>query len=352
MADMKKGTEPKKVTVIIPAYNEEAIIADTVEEVTQALEGMSDKYQWELLLVNDGSKDNTGAIMDELASTNGNIKVAHHRTNYGRGKALKTGFKEASGDIIITLDADLSYSTEHIPKLIKKMEETDADIVSASCYAPGGKVENVPFKRKLMSKIGNMLLSRAMGRDITVATCIVRAYKGDVIKSLDLVSDGKDLHPEILYKAKALLGLRIEEIPATLRWSDKKLDKAKPKGKKRKSKFKLKKTTVTHLFLLFWSRPFILFLIPGMIMFILGVFEAGVLIYRLIAGIVTHTAQLPFGQSLVQAARDIISNFTPSLILTGVLLVLGFQFVSLGFLAMQAQRNFSELYHLIHKKKT
>ena len=83
-------------------------------------------------------------------------------------------------------------------------------------------------------------------------------------------------------------------------------------------------------------------------MFILGMFEAGVLLYRLIAGIVAHTAQLPFGQSLVRAARDIISNFTPSLILTGVFLVLGFQFVSLGFLAMQAQRNFSELYHLIH----
>jgi len=335
----------KKVTVIIPAYNEEAIIEDTAHKVRQALDGMSNKYPWDLVLVDDGSKDKTGAIMDELAFADSNISVVHHKTNYGIGKALKTGFKKASGDIIITLDADLSYSIEHIEKLLRKMEETDADIVSASCYTPGGRVENVPFKRALISRIGNMLLTRAMGKNITVATCMVMACKRDSIKSLDLISDDKDVTPEMLYKATKL-GLRIEEIPATLRWSNIKLDKAKKK--KRESKFRLKKTTITHLFILFWSRPFVLFLIPGITLFILGLFETGLILYRFIAFINTHRMNLSFNQSMILAARDVISKFTPSLILTGALLVLGIQFISLGFLAIQAQRNFNELYHLIH----
>ncbi len=342
---MEKYDKYKKVTVIIPAYNEEAIIEENIRKVIKALEETASRYDWELLLIDDGSKDNTGRIMDGIASSNVNIKAIHHRTNFGRGKALKTGFKEASGDIIIVLDADLSYSTEHIEKMLQKMEQTDADIVQASCYAPGGKVENVPFRRAFMSRVGNILLSHAMGGDITVATCIVRAYKSDVIKSLDLISDDKDLHPEILYKAQ-MLGLRIEEVPATLRWSDKKLNAAK--GQKRKSKFKLKKTTITHLFILFWSRPFILFLIPGIILFILGFIEFIALLYRFIAGIIIYSGSLPFSDSLVVSARDVISKFTPSLILTGILLIIGIQFLGLGFLAMQAQRNFSELYHLVH----
>ncbi len=120
------------------------------------------------------------------------------------------------------------------------------------------------------------------------------------------------------------------------------------RGKKRKSKFRLKKTTITHLFILFWSRPFILFLIPGMILFILGFIEFMALLYRFIVGITIYSDKLPFNDSLVMSARDIISKFTPSLILTGILLIVGIQFVGMGFLAMQAQRNFSELYHLIH----
>jgi glycosyltransferase involved in cell wall biosynthesis len=338
--------DPKKVTVIIPAYNEEVLIEDTVNKVKQALDEMSNKYPWELILVDDGSKDKTGAIMDKLAFTDSHISVVHHKANYGIGRALKTGFKEASGDIIITLDADLSYSIEHIEKLLRKMEETDADIVSASCYAPGGKVENVPFKRALMSRIGNILLTHAMGRNITIATCMVMACKREAIKSLDLVSDDKDLTPEMLYKA-IKLGLRIEEIPATLRWSNSKLNKAKMK--KRGSRFKLRKNTITHLFILFWSRPFMLFLIPGITMFILGLLEAGLIVYRFIAFINVRAMDLSFNQSMILGARDVISQYTPSLILTGGLLVLGIQFVSLGFLAIQAQRNFNELYHLIHR---
>jgi hypothetical protein len=184
-----------------------------------------------------------------------------------------------------------------------------------------------------------------MGRNITVATCIVMACKKDAIKSLDLISDGKDLTPEMLYKA-IKLGLRIEEIPARLKWDNGKLKIAK--GRKRESKFKLKSTTLTHLFILFWSRPFILFLIPGITMLIIGLLETGLILYRFITLIVTYATNLSFNESLILAAREVISRFSPTIILTGGLLVIGIQFLSLGFLAIQAQKNFNELYHLVH----
>jgi len=344
MSDAEKDIELKKVTVVVPAYKEESIIEDTVDKITQAMVEISDKYRWELLLVDDGSRDNTGAIIDKLALTNDKIRVVHHKINYGIGKALKTGIKEASGDIAVVLDADLSYSTEHIARLLQKMEETDADIVSASCYAPGGKVENVPFKRAFMSRIGNALLSRAIGGGITVVTCIVMACKLDAIRSLDLVSDDKDINPEIFYKA-VTLGLRIEEIPATLRWSEKKAGKS---TRVRKSKFRYRKNTSTHLFILFWSRPFILFYVLGMIMFVFGLFEAGLLTYRFTVSISSYAETSSLYQSVILASRYIISRYTPTFILASALLVFGIQFLSLGFLAMQSQRNFNELYHLIH----
>lgn len=333
-------SQQSTVTIIVPGYNEEAIIENTAKEIIRYLEGnLPEKYDWELVLVNDGSKDKTGILMDGITAQNDSVKAVHHPTNYGRGKAVKTGVHAASGDIIVTLDADLSYSPDHVLKMLQKLEETDADIVCASCYAPGGKVENVPFKRAFLSKVGNKLFGIAFGNETTVATCIVRAYKADVIKSMDLISDDKDLHPEILFKA-ITLGLKIEEIPATLRWSDQKLQESS-NAPRRTSKFKLKKTTVTHLFILFWSRPFVLFLIPGMLMLLLGGIETAVLTYHFVKLVVA-------GNNLAIASRQMISDFTPTFILTGVLVIIGFQFFSIGFLAMLVQRNFGELYHLIH----
>jgi dolichol-phosphate mannosyltransferase len=332
--------QQRKVTVIVPAYNEEAIIENTATKVITYLEdNLPERYGWELVLVDDGSQDGTGGLIDDIATQNESVIGVHHPTNYGRGKAVKTGIEKASGDVIITLDADLSYSPDHVLKMLQKLEETDADIVCASCYAPGGKVENVPFKRAFLSKMGNKLFSIAFGGKTTVATCIVRAYRAEAIKSMDLVSDGKDLHPEILFKA-ITLGLKIVDIPATLRWSNQKLNK-NPNAPKRKSKFKLKSTTITHLFILFWSRPFLTFLIPGMLMLFLGGIETALLTYRLIQIIAE-------GSHFAAAVRQVISDFTPSFILTGVLIVLGIQFFSLGFLAMLVQRSFGELYHLIH----
>ena len=330
-----------KISVIIPAFNEESIIESTTTEVVDYLEKkLPETYIWELILVNDGSKDNTGQLMEKLAVAINNVKTVHHPTNFGRGKAIKSGFLRASGEVLICLDADLSYSPDHILKMLQKQRETNADIVIASCYKKGGRVENVPSYRAFLSRIGNKLFSIAFQNQITTATCIVRAYKADIIKSMDLASDGKDLHPEILFKS-VLIGLKIEEIPATLKWRDHKYNK-NPIQKKRKSKFKLSKTANTHLFLLLWTRPFLLFLIPGIFLLSIGFIQSLFLAFDFIKIYIDL-------RELIPSLKKVLSDSQFAVVFCSITFIFGFQVFSLGFISMLAQRNFAELYRLLHR---
>src|SRR6185437_8852296 len=144
---MKK--EKPFVSIVLPCFNEEAILKNNLETIINYLCSKNDKYDWEVVIINDGSRDNTGKIADAFQSENEHIRVIHHPTNLNLGNALKTGFKNSKGDIIVVMDIDLSYGTDHIEKLVDKLVETTSDIVIASPYMSGGKVTAVPFTRKL-----------------------------------------------------------------------------------------------------------------------------------------------------------------------------------------------------------
>lgn len=120
------------ISVILPCYNEEAILKENLNTIVQYLREKN--YKWEVLLINDGSKDRTGEIADECAKEIEDVRVIHHPVNLNLGRALQTGFRNADGDILIVLDVDLSYSVEHIGRMIEKMNETGADMVIASPY--------------------------------------------------------------------------------------------------------------------------------------------------------------------------------------------------------------------------
>jgi len=108
-----------KISVIIPCYNEEKTIMEIIGLVHQSLNG----YDYEIILVDDGSTDNTKIILEENSESYEKLKVIFHSINYGKGAALRTGFNVAIGEVVIIQDADLEYNPSEYSKLIKPIEE-------------------------------------------------------------------------------------------------------------------------------------------------------------------------------------------------------------------------------------
>jgi glycosyltransferase involved in cell wall biosynthesis len=259
---------------------------------------------YEIIAVNDGSLDNTFEILKRLAEKDGKLKIVSYSKNMGRGMALRKGFKESSGEIIVSIDADLSYDPHYILDLVGALrDEQDIDFVLASPYMPGGSVENVPFLRLWISKLGNRILRFAMPNRIYTSTGIFRAYRKRVLDSLELEADGKEIHLEILSKALAL-GYRVKEIPAVL-----------TSRKRGKSKFKFKKTATSHLVFSLFEKPMIIFGFIGLLTLTIGFLIGIYIVYLRFSGDLTP------GRPLITFA---------------ILLILGgIQILSFGFIALQ-----------------
>ena len=246
-----------KLSIVSPMYNEEANIKRTVSEIKKAMK--SYRQSWELILVNDGSLDNTLKLAQAISRRDPHVKVLSYTPNMGRGKALRTGFAAARGEIIVTIESDLSWDATHILKIARELEkDKSVDIILASPYMEGGKTENVPFKRLLISRLGNKILSLVMKGNFKMATQMFRGYRREVIDSLDLESDRKEIHLEILSKALAC-GYRAKEMPAVL--------KGRPGGK---SKFKFKTTVISHLLFSLYERPMMMFGLSGLFLIFIG----------------------------------------------------------------------------------
>ena len=158
MSNSKKKDVRPFVSVIIPAYNEEVLLKANVSEIYGYISALKHQYRWEVLIVDDGSSDQTGAIADEIARGNEDIRVLHHPRNFGLGQALKFGFANTNGDYVITMDVDLSYDVEHIAELLEAIRKTHSKIVLASPFMEGGTIRNVPLVRKTLSILGNRFL--------------------------------------------------------------------------------------------------------------------------------------------------------------------------------------------------
>ncbi len=134
-----------KISVIIPMYNEEDNVLRTLVEVNRVLK---DYDNYEILVVDDGSTDETFRLAEEFASDNSHVHVYKQPMNMGMGRALRTGFEKSDGDIIITIDADFSYKASHINLLASELlKDETVDIAVGSPYMEGGDVRDVPFLR-------------------------------------------------------------------------------------------------------------------------------------------------------------------------------------------------------------
>ena len=290
------------LSIVIPMFNEAENVETTLKRVKEVLAQFQGSF--EIVPVNDGSIDNTLEILQKVAEKDDKIKVVSYPRNIGRGMALRRGFQEASGEIVVSVDADLSYSPHYILDFVETLrKEPDVDFVLASPYMPGGGVQNVPAFRLSVSKWGNRILRLAMPNRIYTSTGIFRAYRRKVLDSLELESDGKEIHLEILSKAIAL-GYRVKEVPAILT--------GRQKGR---SKFKFRKTAVSHLVFSAFEKPMIVFGFIGLLTLTIG----------LLIGL--YIAYLRF-----------LGDLTPGrpLITFAILLILGgIQILSFGFIAIQ-----------------
>ena len=158
--------EIKKVSVVCPYYNEEAILREAVTGMLKSLSSL--KYDWELILVNDGSTDKSFEIVKEVTKDKSRAVLVTYHYNQGRGCALEKGIESATGDIIITTEIDLSWGEDIVHRILEKFEsKPHIDCIVASPNLSGGGYKNVPFRRVAISKIGNFLIRRFFVPKIT-----------------------------------------------------------------------------------------------------------------------------------------------------------------------------------------
>lgn len=205
-----------RISLVIPAYNEAEGVETTAASLRGVLGYLRGKYDVEVVFVNDGSRDETADLLTEAFATDDGVKIVSHEVNKGLGAAIRTGFANATGDIIITTDFDGTYAFNTIPQLLARMIAENVDVVTASPYHPRGHVEGVPRYRLLFSH-GASLLYRVLVRwDIYCWTALFRAYRRSVIDTIEFESNDFLAGTEILVKAiKA--GFTVAEYPTTLR---------------------------------------------------------------------------------------------------------------------------------------
>jgi glycosyltransferase involved in cell wall biosynthesis len=329
---------PLYVSVIIPAYNEEGVIQDHIGQVADHLSRLiPGKGTFEIVVVNDGSQDATGAILDRLKSETSYLHVVHHHRNFGRGRALQTGFQTSIGQYVITLDADLSYTPDHIEKILAPLQRGEADVVLASAYHPQGRVENVPLNRALISRAGNKILAYAVGGGLRTVTCVVRGYTREVIDALVLFSDDKDIHLEIIQKVR-ILGYRILEVPAILKWLPARRSSA-AKGMSIKDLWQM---SSRHLFFNFLFRPYSLFMIPIGVLSII-VLGLGIQLGIGFAKMIEKMPEFEGWVGLYHALREHIIWAKISYAVFGLSLVLLLQFISLFLMSKQSNHHYEDI---------
>ena len=190
------------ISVVIPAYNEEESIPHLYKKLKEVLDRLGREY--EIIFVDDGRDDRTPEILKDIAKKDRTVKVIRFRRNYGQTAAMYAGFVHASGDVIITMDADLQNDPEDIPRLLEKMEE-GYDIVSG-----WRKDRKDPFlSRKLPSMIANWIISKVTGVELHDYGCTLKAYKADIAKRYRLYGDMHRFLPALAKR----FGAKVTEIP-------------------------------------------------------------------------------------------------------------------------------------------
>jgi glycosyltransferase involved in cell wall biosynthesis len=191
------------ISIVIPLYNEEESLPELHRRLTEVLSGMGKEY--EIIFVDDGSTDRSLETLERLCREDGaHVRVRSFRRNFGKSAALATGFQNARGAYVVTMDADLQDEPAEIPKLLSKLGEYD--LVSGWKYP-----RRDPFTKRIPSKVINWLTAKLTGAKIHDMNCGLKVYKAEVVKGLSLYGEQHRFIPALAHAD----GFKVGEVQVT-----------------------------------------------------------------------------------------------------------------------------------------
>ncbi len=168
-----------ELSIVIPAYNEEESIPELLSWIERSVKDHVSDY--EVILIDDGSSDSTWSVIKQSKQKHSEVKGIRFQRNAGKSAALKAGFSEASGDVVVTMDADLQDSPEEIPEMMRMIREEGYDVVS------GWKRKRFdPITKTVPTKLYNWATRKMSGIELNDFNCGLKAYRGVVVKSVDV----------------------------------------------------------------------------------------------------------------------------------------------------------------------
>ena len=194
------------LSVVVPAYNEETTIAGTVKKLLEL------PHLLEVVIVDDCSSDRTPQIAEALAVSDARVRVARHKKNSGKTKALQTGFAMTRGDIVIVQDADLEYDPNEILGVIKPILEGHADVVYGSRFLVRKATRVLYFYHFLANKVLTFSSNMLTNLNMTDVETGYKAFRGEIIRNMIIKSSGFGFEIEVTAKI-AKLGCAVYEVP-------------------------------------------------------------------------------------------------------------------------------------------
>ncbi|PZP39193.1 MAG: glycosyltransferase [Pseudomonas fluorescens] len=194
-----------QISIVVPLYNEEESLPLLVEKTAAAMRKLG--TPWEMVCVNDGSRDGTAKVLAQLEDTYPELVGVYFRRNYGQTAAMQAGFDAAKGEVIVTMDGDLQNDPADIPRLLARMEETDADIVS------GWRKDrqDAELTSNFPSRVANRLLAKITGLKLHDSGCSLKAYRADLLREMHIYGELHRFIPAVAMQ----YGAKVDEVVVT-----------------------------------------------------------------------------------------------------------------------------------------
>jgi dolichol-phosphate mannosyltransferase len=202
------------LSIVIPCCNEEDSVSALVDKLFPVVEQLRRDRTVEVVFVDDGSKDRTYELLQQITADQHDMRIARHAVNQGVGAAVRTGFAQAQGNVVVVTDSDGTYRFDSIPALLDLLKP-GVDIVTASPYHRRGGIDNVPGYRIFLSRGSSFLYQVLVDWRISTYTAMFRAYRLEVVRRVPFNSNGFLSAAEMLVNAM-LLGYKVAEYPAVL----------------------------------------------------------------------------------------------------------------------------------------